>query len=465
MPAGSNSSNLFPFSFTVDNAADEGWNIGFSCSRGVTPEGCADVVLSGFYSNDPTAIGTTHYKFALEDTLPTFVDSTGLTLTVLPGQLITGTISTPSGTMAEGDTRVSMQATGLSGPGLVFTRDVTILDDESQATYRLTVPDPGSFAETFRISYLCNTPTFPECAPYLTNGYFDDDAPNNTTELIGNGDIFTDASNYNNINMRMLPAETISGNVTVASAIPAGGLSVTVSARDTGVNALGIFATQIFIPEFGTIDDYSIPVPDDVTASWVIQFSCNEGNTPAACSEYIDVSFYNSTATNNLVFTDVEAEPLAGGVTLSDINVFFATPPTISGTLELTQGIAPEGGLAFVISAKDPVSLNSLTQTFEIPEGEAVGTYQIAVEPDPVKNWRISYDCIEAQTPLCSEVTDKGFYDAISGDTIADENAAGALSGSTNHTDIVLSVVSSLPDVTGLCFPIPAADVYAVICI
>ena len=102
------------------------------------------------------------------------------------------------------------------------------------------------------------------------------------------------------------------------------------------------------------------------------------------------------------------------------------------------------------------------TFVYEIPEGQNSIDYSIAIDPNPGRSWRVSYNCNETATPLCSKTDDLGYYDAVSMKIVADENSAEPLAGAVSHSNIshqfkqrsvqktyLALVIGSMPDSQG----------------
>jgi len=466
--AGSTSANTQAFSFTgLNNAQNEGWDLRFICLGAITPVGCADVVSSGVYSTDPDAIGNTHYNSALIDILATASDHTGLTLTVLPGRAITGSISTPGGDAA-GNQIESEIAARAQSVSKAFSANTYIQNGNSSAPFKITVPDPASFpGETYKLEYSCRNPPFVACAPYVQTGYYNSSSSSNSSANNGDADVFNSGSIFSGINFELLPARQFSGTVTLPNPAPAGGVSIQALVQDTNVMSGPSFAAIAFIAEGNTSANYLIAVPNDSTALWSIRFSCQELVTPTGCADYIDILYYQSSAANNVVYAANQAQTFGNGAITSGLNITLIEPPAISGTLVLSQGIAPEGGLRFVLTVNDPDAVPSLTfnQIVTLTAGQSEVDFTVAITPAPNNSWRLSYNCIEAVTPLCSKVTDNAFLDADSGDTVAVAGSAALFTGGVDHSDQVFVVPSMLPDTDTSCFPIPAGSKFAIVCL
>lgn len=459
---GDNSSNFtFPFSFPSlpDPGVSGHWVLLYKCDKTLTPAGCDDIVADGSYSTDISAVNNTVYDYNLVTQLPDTVDSTGLMFAVYPGKSLTGTIATVSGANVTQDTIVDIVAVAKTPTGVIITNfksQPVIANGGSQAIYKITLPDND--AETFEVRYTC-FPIHPECEPYVTTGYFDDSANGNTSASLVDADTFNDTSNYSNISMRLIPAETLSGTITLDNAAPVGGLEIRVIA----LNLTTTSTIQVNVDfAFGdTSSNYSVPIPDDAV-QWQLRYVCV---TDGACDDYVNNSYYNSSAVNDLVYSTAEAEALNGGVSIANLDVFFAASPRISGKLFLSQGVAPVGGLEFLMSARDPVTNIRVDRFYTLLEGESELDYQMVVDPDVNRNWLVIYECREANTVLCSEVTDMGYYDSNTGNTITDVNAAATLVGGVSHDDIDIRVLSTFPDLSTLCVPVVTNNGVVVFCL
>ncbi len=77
------------------------------------------------------------------------------------------------------------------------------------------------------------------------------------------------------------------------------------------------------------------------------------------------------------------------------------------------------------------------------------------IEPYPAHNWWLSYHCMQARTPLYSELTDIAHLDADTGHPVMAASSTPAFTGGSDHDNQVFVVSSALPDVGVLSRPFP----------
>lgn len=457
VPAGSTSATMVPFTLNPVNTDNDGWEVWFACETFSTPAGCDQVVTKGSYTTTDALSGNTGYSKATMDKLPSDSDTTGLVLTILPGKTVSGQISVPPTTTAAEDIspEILVYPDQTAARGFLFGTIPTIAQNGTSTSFTLQIPNDPS--ETFDLRYLCTYPPFDYCEPYLLQGYFDRDSPGNASASSSDRDIFAVSNNLSSMNFFLLPAASVSGSITLDAPAPVGGTQFWVFVRDVSVGGTAFYSAVITFAAGQTTKGYYIGITTDTNAEWQLDFNCQLDDTPAGCADYVPVSYYQSSATNNLVFSSDVAETFVGGPSYENLDVTFTGAPTIEGTLALSPGnVAPEDGLAFIVSVRDPVDSAGSSIVYEIPEGENGVDFTIAIDPNPARTWRVSYSCNDAVTPLCSKTDGIGYYDAVSMETVADMNSAEALGGGVSHSNVLLRVASEFSE--QLCFPVRAAS-------
>ena len=464
IPGGSVSGDEFPFSLPsvpTDNAAS--WRLKYNCSSFPNPIPCENLVVTGFFrNNNPAIIGNIDYRGERATDLAGDVDHTNLSLTLMKGKPLSGTLSLPSGVASGDGVNFSISADSIDDPTVIFTElGLTIPAGASSAPYKITLPNTNT--ESWTVNYACQSGFDLDCAPYITFGYFQSAAVNNTTDDAAQAEALQGGANMV-ANMTLMSGYPVTGTIHVPSAVTeAGGLNLTIMAQDN-VDLSQTSITYATIPFGASQVDYTLATLIDPTLNWRISYECNTAISAAACSSYITSGYYNSGTSNTTTSDRIQATLLPGGNAYNTIDMTLLSGNEISGKLRLSQGIAPEGGILFVVQATNKSGSGGVHQTLvTIAAGTSEQDYLINVVPDPGKKWQLHYDCQNN----CTDITDTGYYDDNDNKTKPFDQLTAdyELPGGVDSSNITLTIDSQLADVSSTCFPIKTGNGMAVVCL
>ena len=329
--------------------------------------------------------------------------------------------------------------------------------------YQIMIPDDA--CETWTVGYDCVSSA---CDDFLQNGYFNSNATNTTVELRTDSEILPGDQNSTDIDLTLLTGFTISGTLSIPSPpVEAEGIQLSMRARD--VNNVNNRGTELItIPQGASSVPFEITIPQDASSQWVIRYDCQAGLTPVECNKYINVGYYDSSVAGTMTSADFNnAELLTGGQSHSGVDFSIITGSSITGKLILSDGVAPAGGKSFRLSAINTSGSGGVVSAqIEIAENQSEVDFQLNIDTDVSKQWRVSFDCIEVFTPVCLEIADQGYFDAAIGSTVDDPANAVSLAGGMDHSNINLLVESSALRTQDLCLPIKASNgALAVVCL
>jgi len=293
-------------------------------------------------------------------------DAEGISIELLPTNIISGTISLPDGdTAPAGGIRVSIYAGN-------YSTQVTIPEGGSSAGYSLPVSynDAGS---GYTVSYYIS----PEYG-YVQIGYYSTEGM-----VLNSADgtiVDVSSGTTEGINLELIPGNIISGKLSLPynCTAPDGGIHVIIYAEtDSGTpydySDDYIFGTIVTIPKGKNSIYYSLPViGNNVGSGYIIRFDVISNGPHGYYGYYSDTG--TSLNRDSATLVDVSS----GGAEGIDIEVL---PEFISRNvgiyISLPDGdVAPEGGINVVIYAindngtpdddSDDLSFNI---SVEIPEG------------------------------------------------------------------------------------------------
>jgi len=393
------------YTLYINDNANASWLINYSYSGN-------DYLKYGYYATN----GTTWDENG-STLLTGGGNHSGIDMTLLKGNTITGTISLPSGQQAPaGGLGIGIKAFYEDYSDVAGSSSMIIPEGSSSGTYTMQVPDDTNAA--WRIKYLAGSSDYLQDGYYVTNGTTWDQ--NSATSLSGGQD-------YSDINMTLLTGKTIQGTISLPSGkiAPSGGISVDIGAFDanhTGGGGLD----YIIIQANRSSADYTLRVPDNTNATWVISYTCLN-------TDYRQMGYYASTGTSG---DSGGATLLDGGQDYTEIDMTLLTGKTIQGTITLPLGrTAPAGGLKVEIDASAYYNGNVVTgyTTITILEGDSSETYTLRVTDDVNASWRIAYYVLGG-----GDWTD-GYYS--SNGTTGDQNEATLLPGGQDYTEIDMILI------------------------
>ena len=444
-----------------DNSAI--WRLNYFCNTFPDPVPCENIVASGYYED--TIAGNVVYRSENASDLPGNTNHTNLNMAFLQGEPVSGGLTLPSGVAPASGIEFSVFAESLTPPTVVFgIGNLIIPASTSSGTYKFSLPDNNG--ESWNIRYQCSASGDTDCSPYLEYGYYLSSLTNNTTDNSNAVEDLAGGSPLSNIDMTLLTGYLISGKIKVPTAVTqVGGMRVMVSAQDVN-NLLTSSSTDIIIAQGSTESPYTLSIPTTGSADWGVSYECDVSVTPLACNDYITQGFYDTSEVNDTGTSAGSATLLAGGQGHDPIDMMVLTGSAISGTLELSQGVAPAGDILFEVNADNTNgSGGSHLIAVTMPAGSNEVDFNLVVDPDASKTWRMSYDCADLVSPACAQLTDTAYYDSSTGDMVLDANLAAELTGGASHPDNLLLIQSSLPDLSSLCFPVKTNTGVSVICL
>jgi len=229
-------------------------------------------VRTGYYA----ATGTTWDKKAAT-LLPGGVDHSGINLTLLSGDHISGHVLLPSGDVAP--------AGGLSIP--VYVQDSTVgsyvgvvlmAEGTSSAAYSLVVPSLGT--ANWSVRYFC-----PSCAPYHDRGYY---SSTGTTWDVNEATLLPGGSDHDDIDLTLLYGDHFSGRLflPVGEVAPAGGTRLNVSIANVHTN--DDFQKFFRVPAGDNSVSYDMVVPYMPGTDWTVAYICND----TACQSFVPKAYY-----------------------------------------------------------------------------------------------------------------------------------------------------------------------------
>ncbi len=447
----------------VPNDNSAAWRLNYFCTTFPDPVPCENIVASGFYED--TIAGNVVYRSENASDLPGNTNHTNLSMTFLQGEPVSGSLALPSGVAPASGIEFSVFAESLTPPTVVFgIGNLIIPASSSSGAYKFSLPDNNS--ESWNIRYQCNASGDADCSPYLEFGYYLSSLANNTTDNSNAVEDVAGGSPLSNIDMTLLTGYLISGKIkTPTTVTQVGGMGVMVSAQDDN-NLTTVSSTHIIIPKDSTDFPYTLSIPTSGSADWRVSYDCDVSATPLACNDYITKGFYDTSETNDTGTSAGSATLLTGGQGHDPIDMTVLTGSAISGTLELSQGVAPAGDIRFSVNAANTNgSGGSHIIAVTMPSGSNEVNFNLVVDPDVSKTWRLSYDCSDLVSPACAQLTDTAYYDSSTGDMVLDANLATELTGGASHPDNLLLIQSSLPDLSSFCFPVKTNTGVSVICL
>ena len=351
-----------------------------------------------------------------------------VTLTLITGNTISGTISLPnSATAPEDGISANIIASNKNGPG-VWSGFVTIPEGDSSNVYAFRIPPDPNMEFRVRYSYDGNE-------PYVQEGYYN--SGDGTQRTLQQATLLVGATDHQNIAMTLLAGNTISGTIALpgSETAPAGGMSVQITASN--ISGTGYWKESFTIPEGGSSTLYALNVTPDYNAELRINYSY-DGNEP-----YVQEGYYSRP--DGTQWDSQQATLLDGATNHQNIALTLLTGNTISGTIALPDfDIASERGVSVYITASNQNrsgawnqnNPETWTESFLIPAGESSTTYSLTVPPDPNFSLMISFDARGYEWNHLQF----GYY---SGDgTQWDVRKSSLLAGATDHQNIALTILT-----------------------
>ena len=283
-------------------------------------------------------------------------DVRDIAMTLITGKVISGTVSLPDGFAPAGGLRVHISNTQSAWV------NITILSGQSSANYTLVVPEA-----LHRVQYNIFTPQ----STYLRHGYYAG------AETVNNYDeaILVDttvADEVTNIDLEIIRAVLVKGNVSLPSGVASSDMPVQVSNNDGASVNVTIVAGQKSAP-------YELPVASNTLHTIRYRLAGSEQRG------FVGEGFYGNTGTVTVYHQATKFYVGSSGA--DDINLTLRTGSAITGILSLPSGIvAPPGGLRIQVNNSDglstmvtiPANANRTTYHFVVPDGQYRISYWIS---------------------------------------------------------------------------------------
>jgi hypothetical protein len=355
------------YSMTVPAIADAQWSVSYSYG------GDEAYVSGGYYNSTATT-----WDYQQATLLAGGSDHTGINLTLLTGNTISGTVTLPA-PAPTGGMYVYVEARN-QDDSAQDNASVNIAEGATSGAYSLTVPIIAD--DKWKVSYYCGG-----VKAYVSRGYYNSTA---TTWRDDQATPLAGGNNHPGINLTLITTKTISGTVSMPSGVaPVGGTSLDIySFYNQQGNACSPNSVSIYSGGFVTIVEgessatYTLQVPADNTSAWgVVYYPYSYG--------YVSNGYYNSAATT---WDAGQATLLVGVTDHAAINLTLLTGRTISGKV-LLPASAPAGGMwvEVLASNENNGSYSAYDEVFIAEGATSSETYTLHVPPDPAAKWGVSY--------------------------------------------------------------------------
>ncbi|HEY9061252.1 MAG TPA: S-layer homology domain-containing protein [Pseudobacteroides sp.] len=322
----------------------------------------------GFYNKEATTLDINNAS--LVDASKSVSD---INMTLLSKIAISGVVSIPASSDPKADLMLRIYAVSGSNSG---DTEVLIPNNTKQVPYTVYVPAIGSYEVRYEIS---------SNNMYVTPGYYNNQA---TTSDKAAAFLVKVSGDVSYIDMTIIPKRIISGTVFLKNEFaPLRGLPVEVSVsykKITDTTKTLTSTVKVVIPEGSSSVPYTIYVIDGI--DYVVNYIISD-------VKYIDKGYYTSKETIRNA-EKAEKIDLTSGSSVG-VNLTLIRKKEISGTISLTKGTAPYGGLDVIVFAdndnKDsgntkiiiPEGISSVPYTVYVPEG---ANYKIGYKLDENKN-------------------------------------------------------------------------------
>lgn len=293
----------------------------------------------------------------------------GINLTILKGNIVSGTISLPVGEQAP--------TGGIRGNIIIesqnrenrYSKSYTIPEGSNSASYTITVPvDPSIAGWRAGYSIYSNYNT-----GYVQYGYYSTEG---TTKFSLATLLDLNAGDVSDINLTLRSGNTISGTISLPAdrTAPAGGIEGYVYIPQN--NEGNSYGTNFTIPAGEGSAGYSITVPVDNTIDgYGVRYRLQnyyEG--------YVDSGSYAT-------LVNVNDGNAAG------IDLHILTGHLVSGTISLPEGAtAPAGGIKGEIELEAQTGIREYYTNFTINQDENSASYRLTVPVDnSIAAYRVKY--------------------------------------------------------------------------
>ncbi len=362
-------------------------------------------------------------------------DKSGMDITLVKGNAISGTISLPSGITANKDgVRANIYIEkdfGTADPydDLTFENQVFIEPGQYSAEYKVVVPAASGYIFRYDLDTSMNN--------LLRTGYYKSGLvsaykPQDAT-------LIDAVTNKPGMNIALLKALTITGTVTLPSgtAVPSEGMDMWIGAvADQGTEDNGddfSAGDNIHFSEGQTSAEYTISVPDAAETYWLRLY----GGSKVGCTEGV---FYGSTGISHNIAGAYKFG--MSGANRTGMNFNLVKGRMIRGTLVLPEGkVAPAGGIEFIVWAIRDNNNNDYTDDISTGWGEVIaanttsGAFEMIVPA--MSGFRLQYN-IDPSYGFMGE----GYY-TTGGTTLDPANAELLDMTAGDKTNLVFEMVSA----------------------
>ena len=305
------------FKVTIPDDMDESWTIGYRCTPSNTH--CFNNYIPTGYRKSGASNDTVEAKTDA-DILAGNVDSSSQDMTFLEGYSISGTISVPTPVTEASGLVVNIR---VQDTPITFGTSVTIPQGETQTTdpYNITVSLDGT--ANWTVKYTCNTVASNiDCEPYITEAFYDDSEPTNTTTNTANKDTLDGGVSHNSIDMTLLSGDSISGKLQLSAGVaPVGGIAFTMSIVDTTGTFGNAITSVLTIPEGGTEVAYLINVEKNAANSYLVNFDCKDTITIICNKLSSKIGYYDSLTGNTVTVLGDATEIVGSAPPLTNIDL------------------------------------------------------------------------------------------------------------------------------------------------
>ncbi len=257
------------YNLSVSGDPTSSWRILYDCGFL-----CDAYVRVGYYSTT----GTTWDESAAT-ILSGGSDHSGIDMTLLSGDTISGRVLLPQGDVApNGGLWVSLLL--LDNTVGSYNGRVKIEEGNASVAYQKVVPSLA--AANWTIKYLCNGAA---CDPYYNFGWY---SASGTTWSSLDATPLPGGADHDNIDLTLLWGDRFSGRIILpdGDVAPSGGMRFDASIDNIHTNDQ--FQRFFIIPEGNASVPYEMVVPASPTADWTAAYVCND----TACQSYVLKAYY-----------------------------------------------------------------------------------------------------------------------------------------------------------------------------
>ncbi len=401
------------------------WTVNYSCSE------CGLFQTSGFFNGNGTVSNSVD-----AEVLPGTTDYTGIDLSLLDANSLSGTISVPGATLTSSlNVTVSARDTTSNSRPLQTTLVTIPANSTNSGVFSLEIS--ASNTNNWVLAYTCDS-----ACPGFISPAFHNSA--NTVLTEGEATGFVGGTDVSGITFPLFESTPISGTITLPIGVqsPANGTVIRVTALDESADVTPFTQVQseFTIPFGQTSIAYQLETIPDAAAVWRVSYACVSG-----CNGVFDSGFFSTSGTTPR-FEDRSTFDI-NDTPFESVDLALIKADTISGTLTLFGGqTAPAGGIVFGVAVEASDLSPFFSETVQIAEGQNSVPYSVKAVSDPSETWEVRHSCSND----CNGNTINGYFvsQAQTSPTQAD---ATELAGGQDHTQIDMTTLPSFL-ITGTVF-------------